>query len=275
MLARTGMDWYLAMFEFEVYSDDSGTHPNSEIAIAACYIASKKQWDKFSKDWTAFCQEEGLPFFHMAEFMAKPEAGHKPYCDWDNDKKNRVWDRVVKIINRRAAFGIAVGVPKESFNRLAPDHFKAEYAGDNYTYAVKTMLGVIRDWRAEQGLELPMQYVFDRGSSGQEQIEHVWNVGERFPLVARQCGFAPDGYGFQDKKIFKPLQAADILAWQWQNHLRKSVFGGHPERNTHPNFDKLRKIPMRLGFYSEQQMAEMFERFRKYEEENGKPAYLS
>lgn len=39
MLARASGDWLLAMFE--VYFDNSGTHGDSPVAVAACYLSSK------------------------------------------------------------------------------------------------------------------------------------------------------------------------------------------------------------------------------------------
>ena len=41
MLARTGVPWWGAMFELEVYLDDSGTDRGTPVAVAACYVASK------------------------------------------------------------------------------------------------------------------------------------------------------------------------------------------------------------------------------------------
>ena len=38
MLARTGLPWWLAMFEIELYFDDSGTDGGTPVAVAACYV---------------------------------------------------------------------------------------------------------------------------------------------------------------------------------------------------------------------------------------------
>src|SRR5262249_20109220 len=52
--------------------------------------------------------EEGFDMFHMAEFVAKPEMGHKPFCDWDNTKRTRVYRRLASIINCRVRKGFAI-----------------------------------------------------------------------------------------------------------------------------------------------------------------------
>ena len=95
------------MPEFQAYCDDSGTDANTPVAVAACYIASREQWDFFVRNWDEVREREGFDVFHMCEFMAKPEAGHKPFCDWDNIKKDRVYKKMASIINTRISRGFA------------------------------------------------------------------------------------------------------------------------------------------------------------------------
>lgn len=284
MLDRTGLDWALAMFEFELYCDDSGTDGNSVIAAAACYVSSKRQWDEFIRNWDQVAKDEGFPYFHMTNFMAKAEAGHKPYCDWDNTKKSRVYGKLASIINTRARQGFGIAIPKAAFDAAAPKHFRDHYARDHYTYAVMCCLGMVADWRAKYKIVPPIQYVFDQGSP-QDQISAVWKLIADDPHYAQKFGLAPHGCGFQDKKVFKPLQAADILAWQMRNHVTRlldkykllSSVSSADEVNMCPNGFKLLRNgrPMRLGFYSEDQMRKVFTDAEEYEKQNGKPPYLS
>jgi hypothetical protein len=63
----------------------------------------------------------------------------------------------------------------------------------------------------------------------------------------------PKGYSFEDKKEFKPLQAADILAWQMNWHLRNVILPGKDDvKDCHLNFAVLRlNQEMRLAFMTE------------------------
>jgi hypothetical protein len=99
-------------FDLEAYLDDSGTDGNTPIAVAACYISSKEQWDHFARNWDEVRFAEGFDVFHMCEFVAKREAGHKPFCDWDNTKKDRVYKKLASIINTRIRRGFAVYAAK-------------------------------------------------------------------------------------------------------------------------------------------------------------------
>jgi hypothetical protein len=272
------------VFEFELYCDDSGTDGNSPIAVAACYIASKDQWDQFVRNWDDVLHDEEFAYMHMAEFVAKPDAGHKPFCYWDNTKKDRVYRKLASIINTRVRKGFGIAIPKAAFDSAAPKHFRDHYAKDHYTYAVMCCIGMIADWRAQYGVTPPIQYIFDQGSP-QEQISAVWTLIGKEPHYAQKYGLAPNGYGFRDMKSFKPLQAADILAWQMRNHTRRLLdkykslslcSPDHDVRLCHPGFRFLRQDrPMLLGFYSEEQMRKVFTDVEEYEQKNGKPPYES
>jgi hypothetical protein len=274
MLKRTNIDWWLAMFELEIYFDDSGTDGGTPVAVAACYVSSKEQWDQFVKNWDRVRTDEGFDVFHMAEFVAKPEAGHKPFCDWDNVKKDRVYAKLASIINSRAQMGFAIAVPKKAFDQFVFPEFKEQYAKDHYTWAVKSVLGLVANWRGKFGITIAMQYVFDAGSLGQQQINEIWTQYEQIKSAEQKYGIVPNGVMFQDDKFFKPLQAADILAWQMQNHLRRTVLLGRDaddRRFMKPGFAVLRhKRPMGLGFFSTDQMRRVFDKAKEYHESTGR-----
>jgi hypothetical protein len=262
------------MFELEIYFDDSGTDGGTPVAVAACYVSSKEQWGQFVKSWDKVRVDEGFDVFHMAEFVAKAEAGHKPFCDWDNTKKERVYGKLASIVNTRARMGFAIAVPKKPFDRFVFPEFKELYAKDHYTWAVKSVLGLVENWREKFGITIPMQYVFDRGTLGQQQINDIWIQFEQIKSAEQKYGIVPRGVMFQDDKVFKPLQAADILAWQMQNHLRRTaLIGLNPDdpKLVHPGFAILRhKRPMDLGFYSTDQLKRLFDKAKEYHESTGR-----
>jgi hypothetical protein len=264
------------MFEFGLYCDDSRTDGNSPVAVAASYVSSKSQWDEFVRTWDEVRQNEGFDYFHMAEFVAPREHGHKPYCEWDNTKKDRVYARLASIINTRVRKGFAVAVPKDAFDRAAPQDFRDHFANDHYTYAVHCVIGLIAQWRDQYKIIPPIQYVFDRGSP-QAQIKAVWDIIGNEPKHASKYGLVPNGYGFQDKKFFKPLQAADILAWQMRNHMRRVMIEGKDDvASCHHGFRVLRENrPMQLGWFTESQMRKVFTDLEEYEQKHGKRPYPS
>jgi hypothetical protein len=60
---------------YEAYFDDSGSNAQSEIAIAACYVSTRRSWVEFVNEWDLARHQEGFDTFHMAEFVAPGEQG--------------------------------------------------------------------------------------------------------------------------------------------------------------------------------------------------------
>jgi hypothetical protein len=272
MLERTQTEWWLAMFEIESYFDDSGTDAGTPVAVAACYVASKTQWDEFVRNWDEVRAEEGFDMFHMAEFAAKPEMGHEPFCHWDVAKKTRVYRRLASIINTRVRKGFAVAVPKQPFDEYVFDEFR-HFAENHYVWAVKSVLAFIENWRQEFSVTVPMQYIFESGSLGQDQIERVWKECLLYKNSDKRYGIVPDGVQFQNKRVFKPLQAADILAWQVQNNMRRTVMIGRDPNDRSVEHEGFRMLkdgrPMELLFYSREQVKQAFENTKASYRENG------
>ncbi len=262
------------MFDFEIYWDDSGTHKQSPIAVATCYVATKEQWERFELDWDEARQRGGFDVFHMADFMATPGNKGKPFWDWDKNKKNQVYFRIANIINNRVRMGFAVAVPKNAYDLYAPDRFRREYAKGHYAFAVKCCMGMVGKWHETYAKGQGIKYVFDKMGKGCGEIQDIWKMAAQEPIEAGKCGLCPDGYSFQSKRDFNPLQAADILAWNMYAAILDGPKHGRPAY-LRPYFKVLTEgRPMGIGFFDEQEMKSFFDQQKEYESRTGKPAWL-
>jgi hypothetical protein len=245
---------------FTAYFDDSGTDGNSDIAIAACYVSTKRGWDDFVDEWDRARWEEEFDSFHMADFMAPPGQKMKPWCDWDNAKKDHVYTRLGKIINRNKRIGIAVAIPKTHWDEV-PDWLRGHWGYQHYTVAVRMCLTAISKWRERTMITLPVRYIFDfemRHSEKRREIERILDLAlmPQNQEVAGMLGLEPDGYSFERKGKHKPLKAADVLAWQMRSYMRKIwALGKEDISFCHPGFRLLREDQeMDLGFFTKEQI---------------------
>jgi len=95
LVAATFFDGLLAMVT--IYFDDSGTHAQSSVAIAAAYVGSVEQWKFFERDWKDANAAEHFGVFHMADFSAHA----KPFDtkEWyDEAKRTRTLHRFSKRV---------------------------------------------------------------------------------------------------------------------------------------------------------------------------------
>jgi hypothetical protein len=56
---------------FTAYFDDSGTHAQASVAVAACFISTLDKWNVLGKLWSEVNKKEQFGIFHMADFVAK------------------------------------------------------------------------------------------------------------------------------------------------------------------------------------------------------------
>jgi hypothetical protein len=245
---------------FTAYFDDSGTDGNSDVAVAACYVSTKRGWDDFVSAWDAARWEEGFESFHMSDFVAPRGQGKRPWCEWDNPHKDRVYTRLGKIINRNKRIGIAVAVPKMLWDDV-PEWIKAHYGRQHYTFAVRMCMTAIRKWRESSMITLPVRYIFDwemQKSAKRLEIEKILDLislPQNSP-VAETLGLEPSGYSFEHKEMFNPLQSADILAWQMRSYMRTIWPSGKEDvALCHPGFRLLREDQeMNLGFFTKENL---------------------
>lgn len=192
---------------FSVYFDDSGTHLESDVAIAACYIGTLDRWERLVDDWEAAKEVEGFTVFGMADIL----GGRDEFRGWSGNKRDRLIRRLIAGIRCRASIGISISVPKVSYDRAIQGRIRGRFGKFHYTFAVRSCLTQIKGWREQHGIVEPMQYVFDIMSQGKgeivEALEYHISTGR-----AALSGLEPGGYSFQSKKGSPPLQAADILA---------------------------------------------------------------
>lgn len=243
---------------FTAYFDDSGTDERSDIAVAACYISTKRGWDNFVNEWDSARWEEGFDFFHMAEFLAPQSQGEKPWCDWDNTKKDHVYNRLAKIINQNKRVGIGVAIPKAIWDGV-PDWIRGHYGYQHYTFAVRMCMTQIGKWHTASPLSI--RYTFDFEMAHNKKRKEISKLLELITTqsdqrVANLLGLEPRGFSFEHKEEFKPLQSADILAWQMRSYMRKIwPLGKEDISLCHPGFKLLRQDQvMNLGFFTGEQI---------------------
>ena len=202
----------------------------------------------------------------MAEFLAPSEQGHKPFCGWDDGKKDHVYARLAKIINDNKRIGIASAVPKEAYDRL-PERIHQQYGRERYTFAVRMCMMRIMEWRDKSLISLPIRYVFDwqmNTDQKRKEISLILDIISKDKSLAPKFGLEVDGFSFEHKETFKPLQSADILAWQMRSHMRKIYPLGHDsEELCHQGFRQLRENQsMDLGFFTDAQFLD-FDRWNQ------------
>ena len=195
---------------------------------------------------------------HGRILLLQRDQGHEPWCHWDNSKKDQVYRRLAGIINDNKRIGIGVAVPKFVYDTV-PQRIRDHYGNEHYTFAVRMCL-MKSPYGAKKVLILSPCNHFDWEAPGTpKHIEISAMMGNFHERLRPLFGLDTGGFSFQRRQFFKPLQAADILAWQMNSYIPKI----YPQGEL--NFDKLhagfrilrQDQEMNIGFFSESDMQEL------------------
>ncbi|MDR9781844.1 DUF3800 domain-containing protein [Rhizobium redzepovicii] len=192
-----------------VYIDESGTHSDSPTLALAAYVFKEKQAGRFSKEWQRDLQIFGLPFAHMTDCA----TGNGHYASLTLQQRIDSEKALIAHIRHRSLFGVSIGVDYAQYRDLFG---KGRYEHDAYTFCIVMCLLAIDDWARRTGYSGKFHYYFESGHAAQSEANDVMKT-----VVGTEHGASYSGHSFLDKAEAIPLQAADMLAWQWAHYLRR------------------------------------------------------
>jgi Protein of unknown function (DUF3800) len=257
------------MSMFTLYCDDSGTHPKSEVAVAACYVSTVEQWTECKRNWDEANQREHFGVFHMSDFVAKQEQFAAP--EWENQaKRDRTVQLLINLIKTRATFGVAAVVDKAAYDEVIVNgHLQSKFGDNHYAYCIRICTAMVNRWREKYHYGEPIQWVFDRLSKGKGDIDAMFNTllsgGED---AMKRYGIYKDCWSFQDKAQVTQLQAADIWAWENYKYSVDSFFprhNGRPYKPPRKSYLALNDSPCMVKYHVRESLQELVKQVSDWE----------
>lgn len=195
------------------YFDDSGTHGDSLTVVVAGFVSSPNQWRRFTREWTKASAEYGFSAFHFAEFLANNQ--HSEFDDtqkWNDKYRAIVLRKLSSIAAQHSVHAFSASISRADYDELVKGDFRHD-VGEHFTFAVRAVLGFIEQWRADQGIKEPIEYIFST-MKGQpkKEIDGVFDGALKSDNPLHKFGIGPGCHSFRDMRQILPLQAADLLA---------------------------------------------------------------
>ena len=226
LVSAYGARWkevYLSFFT--AYIDDSGTDPSQPVANATAIIVPASRIVMFQREWDKLRAKEGFSVWHTSEFAAREKNPKSEFCDWDDDKHDRVFTRVRQICLKYSVNAMSFSVYKKDYDEIVPEIMRKDSGLFHYTWAIRHMLSHLTAWRIKHGA-MPLEYIFSwmgekRKNKRRQEIEDVMDQAEE------DCPGEFKNWSFRDHTEIPGLQCVDALAWcVYQAGLR--TFCGKP-----------------------------------------------
>ncbi|GAA0338168.1 hypothetical protein GCM10009087_55810 [Sphingomonas oligophenolica] len=206
----------------EVYFDESGTHDGSPMMTVAGFLFKKEQARLFSRDWAKDLERLGLPAAHMTDCT----HGQGDYEGWSKEQCILSEKLLIQNIKRRSVLGFSVAVDPKLYDEVMGPFVAACPA---YSYLLMIAVGGVRHWAQTNDYQGRIAFFFESGHRHASQTnEHMNMIAEYGPEVVDFMYYY--AHAFLDKRNALPLQAADLLAWLYRNHLIRAAQGNMKPR---------------------------------------------
>ena len=205
----------------QAYIDDSGRGQEPAFVLAG-YIARPDVWCEFSKEWEAVKHApRHIDYFKMRHAWYF-KGDFEPF---NTDERNKKVADLYAVIEQYVMKGVAIIIPVKTYKTYAKliNHPKA---ADPYFLAAYFMMVQVAQEQDIMGISEPVDFIFDHQEGMSGPVQDAWDALKSFapPFVAQRLGKRP---GFEDDKLFMPLQAADLHAW-WVRRLNDDHVNNKP-----------------------------------------------
>jgi hypothetical protein len=89
----------LKVYFDESESFDADGHP--KVIVVGGYIAIKDEWRKFTDEWRAVLDRNGIKNFHFHQFHAKTDAVDNPYHGWADEQRDEYFYDLAMVLSER------------------------------------------------------------------------------------------------------------------------------------------------------------------------------
>jgi hypothetical protein len=189
----------------QIWLDDSGKG-QPPVFVLAAYAGGVEEWNSFAVEWQRILNQSP-----RLEYVKAYEAFglRGQFKGWtENDRDDRLLN-FVQVIKRYSRKGFAFTLRHEHFDKskVSVYGFKNPYMFA-YISALTGLLQLAKRIPTRDKIDI----IFDKDVVHARQAKAAYKEFRRLPKEATQLLYR-DEPRFEDDKRFKPLQAADLLAY--------------------------------------------------------------
>lgn len=220
--------WRYAVLQ--AYVDDSGSDLQGPVYLLTGYVSDVEAWEKFTRDWDhALRESPAIEYFKMRE----AESLKEQFEGWSRSDADAKVRHLIPLINHytkhriecvfwQAHYESAMKwfLPKiaKQMSPLDASRVRKAFSNPYFLAFSLTMTDFAQRLANEQSSEI-VDFIFDtQGAIGKNAVEWWREMNEIFPNIYKDK-YLPNEPIHRDEKIFLPLQAADLLAWQTRRWL--------------------------------------------------------
>lgn len=209
----------MAVPALNAYFDESGSHDGAHCLCVAGLLFRQDEVLEFSRQWKTWLEFYDVPYFRMSQVA---------HCRGPFEKlgrKNciRLEKKMLSLINTYAKAIFAVTLVEKEYG--GPLKELNPVGGGAYSFALASCMGALAEFceKGKYPWEGSISYFFESGHRDQSEANRMLTQVFETPRSRTFCRYA--SHAFMQKEDSPPLQAADIIAWQWYTDRRRQSEG--------------------------------------------------
>jgi hypothetical protein len=208
------------------YFDDSGTHDASDVVLVAGLFGTEGHLDGLDRSWIKHIErpldgaKAPLTRFHMADCQASTGE----FAGWSRTETDYFCHQLrVAIINSGVSAYCSACIRK-AFDEFVTGDLRA-ILGNAEVFCIRNCFNHTVTWAKENTFDPKMAFIFDnRPSLVQRDAKVAFHV---FQILTPQPNIVD--VAFLSSYDIRPLQAADMLAWEFYQHVNSIFLKGSNE----------------------------------------------
>lgn len=193
------------------YFDESGSHAGSPVICVAGYLFQADQAVRLDEEWAEMLSSFGVTCFHAAD--CAHAVGE--FSRLTPAQRTDLTVSAIGAIKRRMQIGIAVSLNQID---LGPASLESVSA---YGFCALNALGGVVHWAEKYGYSGRIAYVFESGHRHRDDVHRAINIIQDNPAGSDRLRYG--SHAFAGKRDARPLQAADLLAYEWHKELKRRM----------------------------------------------------
>jgi hypothetical protein len=222
------------------YMDETGHSKDQKQRFngMAGLIAPAANWENLEAKWRAVLDEFKIPYFHMKNWAWS--RGH--YEGWSKLKRQKLYGKLLKKIEGVYPIPLGTIISMEDFRSL--NHTQQFYFDDPYYLGFASVLAYVDFFLCKTGAspETKAKIIFS------DQVEFRHRALQYYETAySQEITSMIKPPSFDDMRDFVPLQAADIVAYEFYKECERRRY--RPEASPRYGWQVLVKITNRLGLH--------------------------
>jgi hypothetical protein len=226
-------------------------------------VAAVDSWENFTGDWkNSLAAEPSIEYFKMRE----AESGKGQFEGWPEDKIDAKIAALIPIIVRYAATRIECVFWQEHYDtaikwflaqmrdKMSPLDFKKtkNLFEDPYFLAFDLIMSDYGNRLAAAHSDEIVDFIFDEQVGQGARAVEWWHAMRALGMTEAYEKYFPNEPVHRNDKIFLPLQAADMIAWQTRRRLDE--YNTRNIATARKEYDLLNKTPLLVNRWNEERL---------------------